>query len=137
MSGAWYTLGDYRARLIESLKVVLAPRFAHRIALTGYFGLLALLMLWPTVLSPPQRFPIALILAVSLLPLLLPLRGLLYGRPTACTWAAYLSLFYFIHGVTDIAGNLGNQRFPGALEVFTSLILFFGCTFYLKSLKSQ
>lgn len=136
MSGAWQPLGDHRVSLVEGLKVVLTSRFAHQIALTGYFGLLSLLMLWPTVLSPPQRVPVALILAVSLLPLLFPLRGLLYGRPSACTWAAYLSLFYFIHGVTDIAGNLGNQRIPGGLEVLASLMLFFGCAFYLKSLKS-
>jgi len=111
-------------------------QLAHHMAIAGFFGLLSLLLLWPTIISPPQRMPVAAVLIVSVLPLMLPLRGLLHGRPTACTWAAYLSLFYFIHGITDVAGSTSAQRIPGGLEILASLLLFFGCTMYLKSLKT-
>ena len=111
-------------------------RIAHHTAIAGFFSLLSLLLLWPTFILPPQRVPVAVVLIVSVLPLMFPLRGLLHGRPAACTWAAFLSLFYFIHGVTDVAGNTSAQRIPGGLEILASLLIFFGCTMYLKSLKT-
>ncbi|MDZ4150753.1 DUF2069 domain-containing protein, partial [Methylicorpusculum sp.] len=49
------------------------PSFYHSIAITGFFGLFALLMLWPTVLTE-SRFPVAMILLLSVTPLLLPMR---------------------------------------------------------------
>lgn len=108
---------------------------AHHCALAGYFGLLMLLMLWPTILSPPQYFPVALVLTLSVLPLLLPLRGLLQGRPKALIWTAYLSLAYFIHGITE-AGSGSTDQTLATLEILISLLLFFGCTGYIKSLNS-
>jgi uncharacterized membrane protein len=104
---------------------------AYSVALGGYFSLLALLLLWPTVLAPVQRLPVALLLMVSLLPLMLPLRGLLHGRPSACTWAAYLSLFYFVHGVLEVAAS-PEQRLLGSIEIIGSLLLFFGAVFYVR-----
>ncbi len=117
--------------------MVVSSQVAHYTAIGAFFGLLSLLLLWPTVISPPQRIPTAFVLIVSVVPLMFPLRGLLHGRPAACTWAAYLSLFYFVHGVTDVAGNTSTQRIPGGLEILASLLLFFGCTLYLRSLKTR
>jgi len=49
------------------------------LALIGYFGTMAFLMLWIIKLAPPQ-IPKSIALAISLLPLLLPLRGMIHGR---------------------------------------------------------
>lgn len=106
-------------------------RIAYGSALAGYFGLVALLMLWYTVIAPSQRFPTALILIIVVMPLMLPLRGLLHGRPSACTWAAYLSLFYFVHGVTEAAAGPAERALASA-EIVTSLLLFFGAALYVR-----
>ena len=111
-------------------------RFAYASVITGYFGLITLIMLWHTILSPSQRFPIALTLIISVVPLLFPLRGLLYNQANAITWAAYLSLFYFIHGVMEAAAEPA-ERLLAVLEIVLSLTLFFGATFYLRLTKSR
>ncbi len=81
------------------------PIYYYIIALTGFFGLFALLMLWNTVLAPSTRFPVALVLLITVTPLLLPMRGLLDRKPKSCAWVAYVSLIYFIHGSAEAYVN--------------------------------
>jgi uncharacterized membrane protein len=100
-------------------------------ALVGFFGLFALSMLWHTLLFPATHFPVALILLLTVTPLLLPMRGLLARRPKSCAWAAYVSLLYFIHGVQEAYANV-NERELALLEVLLSLLLFFGAIFYVR-----
>lgn len=107
------------------------PRYCYYAALIGYFGLFTLLMLWITVLAPPARFPVALVLIVTVTPLLLPLRGLLHGQLKSCAWSAYVSLIYFIHGTAEAYVN-PDERIYALIEVVLSLMLFFGATFYIR-----
>jgi uncharacterized membrane protein len=110
---------------------LIKPSYYYSLALTGFFGLFALLMLWHTMLSPSPHFPIALVLLVTVTPLLLPMRGLLAGRPKSCAWAAYVSLIYFIHGSAEAYINNSEQLYA-VLEILLSLMLFFGATFYVR-----
>ncbi|MGR9107361.1 MAG: DUF2069 domain-containing protein [Gammaproteobacteria bacterium] len=116
----------------------ITPKVACRITLSGYFLLLTLLLAWPTLLSPPERLPVALVLMIAVIPLLFPLRGLLYGRRSSYIWAAYLSLFYLVHALT-VAGAL--EEFPAGLpvglELGSSLLLFFGAVSYLRHADRQ
>jgi len=98
--------------------------------MTGFFGLFLLLMAWHTVLSPSTRFPTALILIISVGPLLLPFKGFLNRNLKSCTLMSYLSLPYFIHGVTEAYVDQG-QRPCALLEVLFSLLLCFGAGFYV------
>ncbi|MEN8259191.1 MAG: DUF2069 domain-containing protein [Pseudomonadota bacterium] len=111
-------------------------RFAYSAAIAGYFGLFSLLMLWNTVLAPSTRLPVALVLIFVVLPLLMPMRGMLHGRPRSCAWAAYLSLAYLVHGITEFAAG-PDQRLYAGLEIATSVLLFFGAAFYVRLSKSS
>ena len=111
-------------------------REAYWLALSGYFALLILITSWITVLAPPQRFPIALLLIVAVVPLLLPLRGLLHGRPRTANWAAYLSMPYLIHGIMETAAGT-ETRWLGGLEILASLWLVIGCGLYLYLTKPR
>lgn len=108
------------------------PEHFYWTALTGYFGLFLLLMLWPTLLAPPARFPVALLLIVTVAPLLLPLRGLLNKSLRSCAWAAYISLIYFTHGTIETFAN-PLQRGYAILEIVFSLLLFLGASLYIRS----
>ena len=112
------------------------PIYCYITALTGFFGLFALLMLWNTVLVPSTRFPVALVLLAAVTPLLLPMRGLLDRKPKSCAWAAYISLIYFIHGSVETYVNV-DERLYAALEVMLSLMLFFGSAFYVRLIGKQ
>ena len=110
--------------------MTIKPSYYYRLALSGYFGLFALLMLWNTVLVPTTGLPVALILLVTITPLLLPLRGFLNTNRRSCSWMAYVSLIYFIHGsVATYANN--SERLYTSLETLLSLMLFFGTTLYV------
>jgi uncharacterized membrane protein len=109
----------------------LNAQYFYIAALIGFFGLFALLMLWHTVLSPSGQLPVALMLLLSVTPLLLPMRGLLNRHRKSCTWAAYISLFYFIHGTMEAYSN-ADERLYASLEVLLSFMLFLGITLYLR-----
>jgi uncharacterized membrane protein len=93
-------------------------------------------MLWNTVLAPSTRFPVALVLLVTVTPLLLPMRGLLDRKSKSCAWAAYVSLIYFLHGTAEAYVN-ADERLYASLEVMLSLMLFFGSAFYVRFAGKQ
>lgn len=107
------------------------PRIAYYYAaLGGFFGLFLLLMAWPTLLAPNNKLPTALILLLSVGPLLLPFNGLLKKNLKSCTWMSYLSLPYFIHGAVEAYADAA-QRPYALLEILFSLVLCFGAGLYV------
>jgi len=102
------------------------------LTLTGYFGLFALMMLWPTVLAAAPQIPVALVLIVTVTPLLLLVRGLLAFNPKSYAWAGFISLLYFAHGAVEIYANAGARWLAGS-EILFSLLLFFGSALALRS----
>jgi uncharacterized membrane protein len=99
-------------------------------ALCGFFGLFLLMMAWHTLLSPSTKLPTALLLIISVGPLLLPFKGFLNQNLKSCTWMSYLSLGYFIHGVIEAYVNQNLRPFA-LMEVLFSLLLCFGAGFYV------
>lgn len=106
-------------------------RHYYAIALSGYLGLFSLLMLWNTVILPPEKLPVALVLIVTVSPLLFVLRGFLKGNLKSCAWMAYLSMPYFIHG--SIEAYARTDRLLPSLEVFFSLLLFLGASLFVRN----
>ena len=107
------------------------PNNYYKLAITGFFGLFALLMLWNTILIPTHQFPVALMLLISITPLLLPFRGLLNRNKRSCAWMAYVSMIYFLHGSIESYAVSTDRLYP-LLEVAFSLMLFFGTTLYVR-----
>jgi len=99
--------------------------------LLGYFGLFTLLLAWFTLLAPSQQYPTSIVLIVFIGPLLFPLRGLLHGKKYTHAWTAFLVLLYFIHGVVESWANPA-ERGLALLEILFSLLLFFGCLFFIR-----
>lgn len=98
--------------------------------LSGFFGLFFLLMAWQTVVPTSKSLPTALSLLISVGPLLLPFKRFLHRNLKSCTWMTYLSLPYFMHGVTEAYANPESRGFA-LLEVTFSLLLCFGAGFYV------
>jgi uncharacterized membrane protein len=103
---------------------------ARTAAFAGYFGLLGLWLAWATTFAPTRHAPTSLVLAVSTLPLLLPLRGLLHDRRGSFLALGLLSLLYFIHGV--VAATDASQWALAGLEIVFSLCLFSGAVARLR-----
>lgn len=104
--------------------------YYYYLALSGFFGLFILMMLWNTILAPSSRFPVAMVLLAVITPLLLPFKGLLNGNLKSCTWMSYISLFYFTYGISE-AYTTPSEIYYALLEVLFSLMLCAGCSFYV------
>ena len=107
-------------------------QFWRVVALSGYFGLFGLLLLWFAWLEPPERFPIALALILWVGPLLFPVRGLLHGRLYTHAWTSFLALFYFAFGVFHAAGPMA-RPWLAWLEIVFSVLLFGGTILYVRA----
>lgn len=106
-------------------------RIAYWVGVTGYFGLIALLLAWFGWLSPPTVIPVSVALFIMLVPLLFPLRGILYGRAYTFAWASFLSMIYFIHGVVE-AYSSPDDRWLALLEVALSVAFYTGSMLYAR-----
>ena len=108
----------------------------YALALAGFFGLLGTILLWHAWLAPAGKYPVALILIVLLVPLLIPLRGLLHGRSYTHAWASMLSLFYFCLGIMHAWSEPATRGYGLALTAF-SLMFFCGTIFYVRHSSNQ
>ncbi len=104
---------------------------ARVICLGTYFSLLVLLVTWHAWLVPSAYFPVALVLLVMVSPLLLPLRGLLHGRPYTHMWAGLLALLYFTHGLMETYANPA-ERLYAVIEAVLALSLFSAAMLYAR-----
>lgn len=100
---------------------VATPAPVDRIGLAAWAALLLLQLAWHGWLFPPQVMPTWLVLALTVLPLLLPLTALHHPR-RALLWAGILSLFYFCHGVAE-AWSAPDVRALAWLEIGLTVLL--------------
>ena len=105
-------------------------RFSGRVLARAAFLALALwLALWLGALATAPA-PVRLVWAVaSLLPLALLAPFLFRGSKAGYAWAGFLSLAYFAEGITV---TLGSRSVFGAVEIFLSILLFFGAAAALR-----
>ena len=92
-----------------------------RVGLLAWIALIALQCAWYAWLFPPQRMPVALALAIAVIPLLLPLLAIRNLR-RALILAGMLSLFSFCHGIAESWSSV-QERVPALLEVLLALLL--------------
>lgn len=97
------------------------PPREQQLGLLAWAGLSVLQPVWHGWLFPPQVIPIWLVLAITVIPLLLPLLAIRDTR-RALLWVGILSLFYFCHGVAEGWSSPG-QRWLALVEVMLSLLL--------------
>ncbi len=106
--------------------------FARGLALSGFFLLALLLVLWHGWLARPQVMPAGIALALLLLPLVPAVPGMLRGRSYTHAWVSLLALFYFILAVDGIAAGVEPAWLPAATLTAT-LALFVGTIAYVRS----
>ncbi|KZW98678.1 membrane protein [Pseudoalteromonas luteoviolacea] len=103
----------------------------YKLALFGYIGLLTLMPLWLFFISPREGHSIGFMFVVYILPLLLPLRGILKDKPYTFAWANFIVLIYFIHGFT-LLWIASDELVWVLLELLFSTCMFIGCTYYAR-----
>ena len=94
---------------------------SYRVGRVAWFALIALQLVWHGWLARPEHLPTWLVLAVTVVPLLLPFTALPDLR-RALRWVGILSLFYFCHGVAE-AWSAPTEKWLALAEIGLTLLL--------------
>ena len=106
----------------------------HLLACISLIALIILLVLWEMVLAPLR--PNGSWMVLKVIPLLLPLRGILKGQNYTMQWSSMMILLYFTEGVVRASSDiLGLSRALAGLEIFFSVSFFLGAILYLRPFK--
>jgi uncharacterized membrane protein len=97
------------------------PTRSEKYGLAAWAALFALQLVWYVWLFPPQVMPLGLILAITALPLLLPLLAI-GSVQRALLWVGILSLFYFCHGIAE-GWTSSEERWLALVEILLTLFL--------------
>lgn len=106
-------------------------RPAQFAAIASLLGLIALGLAWELALAPIR--PGGSWLALKVLPLLLPLRGLLHGRRYTAQWTVFLALAYFTEGVVRAWSDRGVSQALAGVEVALAVALFVAATLHARA----
>ncbi|WP_243047560.1 DUF2069 domain-containing protein [Dyella sp. RRB7] len=93
----------------------------YRVGLATWAALALLQLLWHGWLFPARGMPVAVVLAITVIPLLLPLLAIRDAR-RALLWVGILSLFYFCHGIAE-AWSSPSERVLAWIEIVLTLTL--------------
>lgn len=98
------------------------------VAVGSLLGLIVLGLLWELWLAPTGSG----MLAFKVLPLALPLAGLLKRRMYTYRWVSLLVWLYFIEGVVRASGDRGLSAWLAGLEIVLCLTLFAACALHVR-----
>jgi uncharacterized membrane protein len=100
------------------------------LAVGSLLGLTLLGLAWELVLAPIR--PGGSLLALKVLPLCIPLAGLLKNRMYTYRWVSLLVWLYFTEGVVRAYGDKAPSNYLAMLEVLLCLSLFAACALHVR-----
>lgn len=96
-------------------------------------ALIFLCLAWESVLAPLR--PGGSLLVLKIVPLLIPLFGILRGYRYTYQWASMLVLLYFTEGTVRAWSDTGTSALLAGVEVALSMMFFFCSIYYAKLIK--
>ncbi|TGV07219.1 DUF2069 domain-containing protein [Alcaligenaceae bacterium 429] len=106
----------------------------HRVAAASLIGLIVLCIAWEMWLAPLR--PGGSYMALKVLPLILPLPGILRGKIYTLQWSSMLILLYFMEGCVRAWSDPNPASVYCAIaEIILSLVFYFCAIFYLRPAK--
>ena len=106
-------------------------RLSRTLAVGSVLALIALGLAWELWLAPLR--PGGSWWAIKVLPLALPLTGLLKNRMYTYRWLSLLVWLYFTEGVVRATTERGLSAVLAGLEVLLSVLLFVACVWHVRS----
>lgn len=104
---------------------------SRRLAVGSVLALILLGLAWELWLAPLR--PGGSWWAIKVLPLALPLAGLLKNRMYTYRWLSLLVWLYFTEGVVRATTESGLSAVLAGLEVLLSMLLFVACVWHVRS----
>ena len=104
--------------------------WTRRLAVVCLLGLIVLGLAWELWLAPLR--PGGSWLAIKVLPLCLPLAGLLKNRMYTYRWLSLLIWLYFTEGVVRTFGDAPPSSWCALAEVLLCVLLFIACAMHVR-----
>lgn len=101
------------------------------LALASYLGLLVLMSCWQLLWQSSSEFSLLSRVLLWVVPLLLPLPGLLRGKPYTYAWTNFILMWYFLHSLTTLYVAPAERGLASAELLLTSAA-FVGCTWFAR-----
>ena len=105
-----------------------AVAWTRTLAVASLLGLIVLGLAWELWLAPTGNRTLAL----KVLPLTVPLAGLLKHRMYTYRWVSLMVWLYFIEGVVRAVGDRGLSAVLAGVEVLLCLSLFAACAAHVR-----
>jgi uncharacterized membrane protein len=102
--------------------------WSRAVAVGSLLGLIVLGLAWELVLAPTGNRTLAL----KVLPLAVPLVGLLKNRMYTYRWVSLMIWLYFIEGVIRASGDRGISAWLAGVEVLLCVVLFTACAVHVR-----
>jgi len=103
---------------------------AHYAAIVSLILIIFLALAWELWLAPLR--PGGSLLVLKVLPLLIPLTGILRGRVYTYQWASMLILAYFAEGIVRARTDGGTSGQLALAEIALSLVFFAACIAFVR-----
>ena len=103
-------------------------QWSRAVAVASLVTLIVLGLAWELWLAPTGRGT----LAVKVLPLLLPLPGLLKNRMYTYRWLSLLVWLYFAEGIVRATSDRGVGALLATIEIVLCLLLFAACAAHVR-----
>ena len=100
------------------------------VAVGSLLGLIVLGLAWELWLAPVR--PGGTLLALKVLPLCIPLTGLLKHRMYTYRWLSLMVWLYFTEGVVRASGDRAPSNYLAMLEVLLCVFLFVACALHVR-----
>ncbi len=110
----------------------------HSLYLTACISMVALIVLciaWETLVAPLR--PGGSWLVLKVVPLLIPLRGIIKRDVYTLQWSSMLILLYLAEGVVRVSTESGWSRWMAGAEVLLVLVFFLSTLLYLRPFKQN
>jgi len=107
-----------------------AVRWTRTLAVGSLLGLIALGLAWELWLAPLR--PGGSWLVIKVLPLTIPLAGLLKNRMYTYRWVSLLVWLYFTEGAVRATSDTGLSAVLAGIEVLLCVVLFVACALHVR-----
>lgn len=105
--------------------------FFRRLTLSSYFLLIIWIVVWHFFLTIDKPTSTLFTLVFWVVPILLPAKGLIEGKPYTYAWTNFIIMYYLLHGLTAVYAVDGERLFA-LVEIILCCTLFTGCSYYAR-----
>ena len=106
-------------------------KFFRILTLTSYLLLIVWLVVWHFILTIDKPTSTLCTLLFWIMQILLPIKGLIEGKPYTHAWTNFIVMYYLLHGLTAVYAVEG-ERLYAFVEIILCCALFTGCSFYAR-----